>query len=244
MIISSKANPVIKKISSLSEKKFRRLYGEFIVEGVKLVNECRLSGMEITQLVCSESLAADYPDALIVTEELFSRISTEKSPQGVLACVKIPSNVAKKPTGSCLLLDRLQDPGNLGTIIRTANAAGYNEVYLVNCTDPYSPRAVRASMGGIFYIGVYECSLAEVLDLFEGIDLVCADMDGENVFTFIPERNFCLCIGNEGNGLSEEVRNISKYKVKIPMRRTCESLNAAISAAIAMYAMKNNQIGE
>ena len=241
MIITSKANPLIKKIVSLSDKKFRKTYGEYLIEGVKPVNECRLTNCEITCIVCTENLSSQYPNAVIVSSELFSRISSEKSPQGVLAVVKLPDTSVKKPSGSCLLLDKLQDPGNLGTIIRTANAAGYEDIYLINCTDAFSPKAVRASMSGIFYVRVHEGDLEEVLNALNGMPLICADMSGENVFEFSSPEKFCLCIGNEGNGLSDQVRSKANYTVKIPMRTTCESLNAGVSAAIAMYALKNNR---
>lgn len=241
MIITSKANPLIKKIVALGEKKFRREYGEYLIEGIKPVNECKAAGCEITCVVCSENLSSSYPDAIVVSDELFCRISSEKSPQGVLAIVKLPSTEVKAPDGCCLLLDRLQDPGNLGTIIRTANAAGYDDLYLVNCTDAFSPKAVRASMSGIFHVRIHEGTQEEVFNAVKGVPLICADMSGENVFDFKSPEHFCLCIGNEGGGLSQTVRDKADYTVKIPMRDTCESLNAGVSAAIAMYALKNNR---
>lgn len=243
MIISSKANPIIKKICSLYDKKYRKLYGEFIVESIKAVNECLSSGMSVSEIICTDDFADVYPDAIIVTDELFSRISTEKTPQGVLAVVKKPKKALMQPQGNCLLLDKLQDPGNLGTIIRTANAAGYNDVYLVDCADAYSPKAIRASMGGVFYVNIYEGGYDEVFETIKGVPVICADMSGEDVFAFSTPTKFCLCIGNEGNGISDTVSAKSDYTIKIPMRKTCESLNAAVSAAIAMYALKNNQEG-
>lgn len=239
MIISSKSNPLIKKMSSLVEKKYRKLYGLFIVESVKAVDECLSSGMEVEEIVCTQDLSEKYPTAIIVTDELFGRISTERNPQGVLAAVKLPQKPLQSPKSSCLLLDRLQDPGNMGTIIRTANAAGYTDIYLVNCADAYSPKAVRASMGGVFYVNVYEGSYDEVFEVLEGVPLITADMSGEDIFAFDAPEKFCLCIGNEGGGVSDTVVNHSAYKVKIPMRETCESLNAGVSAAIAMYVLKN-----
>lgn len=241
MIISSKDNALIKKVSSLSDKKYRKLYGQFIVESVKAVGECLKAKMDVEIIICTQDLALNYPNAQVVTDAVFSKISTEKSPQGVLAVVNIPKRELSAPKGDCLLLDRLQDPGNLGTIIRTANAAGYDDIYLVNCTDAYSPKAIRASMGGVFNVNLYEGSLDQVLKVLDGVQILSADMDGENVFSFIPNDRYCLCIGNEGNGLSEELMTRSDNTVKIPMRGSCESLNAAISAAIAMYALKNNQ---
>ena len=241
MVITSKSNPLIKKIVSLGDKKFRKEYGEYLIEGVKPVNECRAAGFELTCIVCTQDLSANYPDAVILSDELFCRISSEKSPQGVLAVVKHPDTSMKPPQESCLLLDRLQDPGNLGTIIRTANAAGYEDIYLINCTDAFSPKAVRASMGGIFHVRIHEGGEDEVLGALVGVPIICADMSGQDVFAFNPPEKFCLCIGNEGNGLSDRLQRSADFTVKIPMRATCESLNAGVSAAIAMYALKNNR---
>ena len=173
-----------------------------------------------------------------MSEEVFLGISSEKTPQGVIATVKIPQNTLKPPVGSCILLDRLQDPGNLGTIVRTANAAGYKEIYMIGCTDPYSPKAVRASMSGIFFTTVYRGEEREILSALKGVPLICADMDGENIFGFTPPAKFCLCIGNEGNGISDTIALKSDFKVKIPMADSCESLNAAVSAGICMYVLK------
>lgn len=238
MVITSKANPLIKKIVALNDKKYRREYGEYIVEGIKPVAECSAAGMEITAVICTADLAERFPKAAIVSEEIFNRISTEKTPQGVLATVKIPSTAVMPPRGACLLLDKLQDPGNVGTILRTANAAGYEDVYLVNCADAFSPKAVRASMSGIFFVRLHVGTYEEVFAALGETPVVCADMDGEDVFSFAPPPKFCLCVGNEGNGVSAEVKSFSRSTVRIPMRETCESLNAAVSAAIAMYALK------
>ena len=239
MIITSKSNPVIKYISSLSDKKFRRQYGEYLVEGTKPVNECIAANCEVSRIICTERHAEQYPQAVVVSDEVFKSVSSEKTPQGVLAAVKIPQSSLKPPEDACLLLDSLQDPGNLGTILRTANAAGYREVYLINCTDPFSPKCVRASMSGIFFVENRSGSREEVLSALSGIPLICADMCGEDIFSFVSPQKFCLCIGNEGGGISEDILRSAAYTVKIPMRDTCESLNAAVSAGIAMYALKN-----
>ena len=240
MIITSKSNPIIKATAALADKKFRKLYNQYIVEGIKPVKECIDAGCRIDRIICVEGLEKDFEGATVVCESVFKSISSEKTPQGVLAVVKIPQfelNLPKKP---CLLLDCVQDPGNLGTVIRTANAAGYEEIYLINCTDPYSPKAVRASMSGIFFVKIYQGTREKVLEVLNGIPLVCADMNGENIFEFKSPEFFCLCIGNEGSGISNEIKKIASYTVKIPMRSTCESLNAAVSAGIAMYALRKN----
>ena len=240
MIITSRSNPLVKKIASLVDKKFRQQYGEYLVEGIKPVRECIASGGKIAEIVCTPRLEEEFKGAVVVEESVFKSISAEKTPQGVIALVKLPENAAVPPRGACLLLDRLQDPGNVGAIIRTANAAGYEDIYLVDCADAYSPKAVRASMSGIFFVNVMRCTLGEALAALDGIPLITADMSGENVFEFAPPEKFCLCIGNEGSGISSELFKRSSYTVSIPMRDSCESLNAAVSAAIAMYALKNN----
>ena len=154
----------------------------------------------------------------------------------MLALVSIPDCTPVQPQGSCLLLDGVSDPGNLGTIIRTANAAGYCDIYLRNCADPFAPKCVRATMSGIFFVRLH---IGEgVLQALGDTPLVCADMGGENVFSFSPPQKFCIVIGSEANGVSAEVRALCKYTVKIPMRHTCESLNAGVSAGILMYELQ------
>lgn len=236
MIIESRSNPKVKAMAALKEKKFRKERGEYLVEGVKMVSECIAAGCEITALMCTKDYLPQFPSATEVARAVYEFISDEKSPQGVIASVKIPGCALHSPRGRSVLLDGLQDPGNVGTIIRTANAAGYEEIYLVNCADPFSPKAVRASMSGIFFTDIMLCgSFSEVLPYFNGVPFVCADMHGADMFSFKVPEKFCLCIGSEGSGLSIEVRAAATHTVKIPMRDTCESLNAAVSAGILMY---------
>lgn len=241
MIITSAQNPLAKKVSSMSEKKYRRLYGEYLVEGVKPVRECIRCGGKITQIICTSAYEGEFENAVVFSDSLFERVSTEKSPQGVLATVKIPEAQLAAPQNSCLLLDGLQDCGNLGTIIRTANAAGFGEIYAINCADAYAPKTVRASMSGIFFVKIMTGGTDDVLEALKDVPKIAADMRGENIFSFRPPEKFCLCIGNEGNGLSKEVMSVCDKKIAIPMRESCESLNAAVSAGIAMYQLKYNK---
>jgi len=242
MFVSSKNNPIIKKYSSLKIKKFREKYGLFLIEGEKMVREAVKSGVKIENIILSEGYSGEKycSDPVIVPEFIFSYIADEKTPQGIMAAAQIPQSGLREPAESALLLDGLQDPGNLGTIIRTANAAGYKEVYLVNCADPYSPKCVRSAMSGLFFAKLFLGGREEVLNLFSGVPIISADMSGEDIFSFSPPKKFVLAIGNEGNGLSDEVRQKSLYTVKIPMDATAESLNAGVSAGIAMYILKHN----
>ena len=239
MIITSKQNQLVKDVAKLLADKKHRIDAElYVVEGIKPVRECVAAGCKIERILCTELFISEFPNAQLLSDNVFNSLSTEKNPQGAMALVKMPENKLTQPESSCLLLDRLQDPGNLGTIIRTANAAGYSDIYLADCTDPFSPKAVRASMSGVFFVSLHQGREDEILSTLSGISLVCADMDGENVFSFTPPEKFCLAIGSEGNGLSEKILLTASHKVKIPMRSSCESLNAAVSAGIIMYQLK------
>jgi TrmH family RNA methyltransferase len=242
MTLTSKNNPLVRETASLKDKKGRREEGLFLVEGEKMAKECRKSDLEIERTILSESYAGEVSaDAVRVSDDVFRFLSDEKTPQGILLRVKIPSYKLSPPKESCLLLDGVSDPGNMGAIIRTANAAGYKEIYLVDCTDPYAPKSVRASMSGVFFTKLYICSREEALTVLAGVPVIAADMDGENIFTFTPPEKFALAIGNEANGLSDDVARVAAYTVRIPMRETQESLNAAVSAGIAMYELKSDQ---
>lgn len=243
MILTSKNNPLIKETAALKDKKGRKEQGLFLAEGVKMVSECRKSGAEIVKVFVSESYRGEtFSEAAVrVSDNVFRFLSEEKTPQGILCSVKIPRRRLCPPKESCLLLDGVSDPGNMGAILRTANAAGYTELYLSGCTDPYSPKSVRASMSGIFFTKLYMGTRSEILEALSGVPVLAADMDGENIFSFVPPEKFALAIGNEANGLSEEVFKRAKHTLRIPMQATQESLNAAVSAGIAMYVLKRDK---
>lgn len=245
MILTSKNNPLIKETASLKEKKGRKQLGLFLVEGVKMAMECQKSDFEIERVFLSENYRGETPfpqeKTVVVSEEVLRYITDEKTPQGVVCRVKIPTRELCAPKESCLLLDGVADPGNVGAIIRSANAAGYKEIYLTDgCADAYSPKSVRASMSGVFFTRLYMASREEILRVLLGVPVLAADMDGENVFTFETPKKFALAIGNEANGVSEKVFSNAKYTVKIPMESTQESLNAAVSAGILMYLLKKD----
>ena len=249
MILTSKNNPLLKETAALKEKKARKEQGAFLVEGRKMAAECLKSDFEIERVFISESYEGEisFAEELIVrvSDDAFRFLSDEKTPQGILCRVKIPVRPLASPKGKCLLLDGVSDPGNVGTIIRTANAAGYEEIYLTEeCADPYSPKSVRASMSGVFFTKLYRGKRTEILAALEGTPIIVADMGGENVFTFVSPEKFALAIGNEANGISAETFENAAYTVKIPMQATQESLNAAISAGIIMYELNKASFNE
>ncbi len=250
MILTSKNNPLIKETASLKDKKYRKAFGLFLVEGIKMAREALNSPCEVERIFVTQPFEGDLSFLSNVAEEKIVRVTPEvmgvmtdeKTPQGVLCRVKIPAYPLQAPKNSCLILDGVADPGNMGTIIRTANGAGYPELYLTgDCVDPYAPKCVRASMSGIFFTKVYQANRTILTDALGDIPVIVADMHGENVFKFTPPKRFALVIGNEANGVSAELRKKATHTVKIPMQATQESLNAGVSAGILAYVLKRDE---
>ena len=243
MIILSKQNPLVKELASLSDKKGRKTRGTFLLEGEKTVRECVSSPLEIVRLIVREDYAGDTFGYSVVTlgADAFAAICEAKTPQGIAAEVKIPAFEIAPPKNNCLVLDGVSDPANVGAILRTAVASGYEEVYCINTADPFSPKCVRASMSAIFYAKVMQGSFDEVLNALKGVSVIAADMSGTNVFKFAAPEKFALVIGNEGQGLSKIMRERADFTVAIPMGEHTESLNAAVSAGILMYQLKKNK---
>ncbi len=248
-MIISKQNEKIKRIRSLKEKKFRETYGEYVALGYKLCLEALKMRLPVVQIVATEKMMAFLNltegqtsgyEVISVSDEVFASLTDEASPQGVLTVIKKPEAKAKSPKGDCLLLDKISDPGNLGTIIRTAAACDITELYLIDSVDPFSSKTVRSAMGGLFRVNVYECGYEEAVSVIDK-PIIVADMDGENVFNYNVNGDFCLVVGNEANGVSEFVKNNAKIKVSVPMANDVESLNAGVSAGIIMYALKNRK---
>ena len=246
MILTSKNNPLIKETASLKDKKGRKELGLFLVEGRKMVAECKKSPIEIERVFVSESYAGEIPfeegEITRVSDDVFRFLSDEKTPQGILCRARIPKDSVLPPKGKCIFLDGVADPGNVGAILRTANAAGYSQVYLsAECADPYAPKSVRASMSGLFFTKLCRGTREEILSALKAAPIIVADMAGENVFTFSSPKTFTIAIGNEANGISVETQKSATHTVKIPMRETQESLNAAVSAGIIMYVLNKDE---
>lgn len=244
-MILSKQNSLIKLIKSLSDKKNRDESGLYVVEGYKMVKEAISLGQEIFRVIVSESFVCKYSDKLDVlnfeevSDVVFSYVSGEVSPQGILALVKKPLNEVRSPRGKCLFLDGVSDPANVGAIIRTAAASGFLDIYACDSADCFSQKAVRASMSGIFHVSVHVGSREDLLSKIN-LPIIVADMGGEDVFKSSFPKAFCLVIGNEARGVSERLKNLAKHTVKIPMQNQMESLNASVSAGILMYQLSKN----
>lgn len=241
-MITSRQNGLVKKIRALRDKKFRDEMGEFVVEGAKSVRDAVFCGHTIETIAATVKGAALVADLNLepelLSDDVFTSVSEEVSPQGVLAIVKKPTACAEELTEKCVFLDGVGDPANVGAIIRSAAAFGYNTVIVADGADAYSNKAVRASMGGIFRVNVLSGTRAEMLEKVK-VPLVCADMKGETLGSLKVPETHCLIIGNEAHGVSEELKSLAGLKVAIPMQNGMESLNAAVSAGIIMYALNH-----
>ena len=251
-IISSVNNETVKRAASLSEKKYRRYYGTFLVESYKLVNEVVCGAMEIEKLYVEQSCMTKYsdliakcePNVVVLSQAAFNKISDTVSTQGIIAEVKMRPSVDFCLDEPFIILDRISDPGNLGTIIRTAAAVGFHNIVLINCSDPYNPKTVRSSAGGIFYTDFYPLSFEELMEEVDKVHagIYIADMDGENVFNLTNiDKVYGLVIGNEGGGISDEFRKRATKVISLPMKSQMESLNAAVSGSVIMYQLKKDE---
>ncbi len=243
MIISSRQNGKIKRAASLKEKKFRSLYGEYVVEGIKMVTEAIANGVQIKEIYCLPGMEGTLPECganvNLVEESVFSCLTETKSPQGVLAVVAIPENKRQRPIGNCVILDGVSDPGNLGTIIRTSAALGIRDIYLCDCADAFSPKVIRSSMSGIFFTEIHSFDRQTVAELTSDCCTLVGDMDGQNVFSSSIDEPYAIVIGNEANGVSDFFRRHADKTISIPMSQNIESLNAAVSFAVIAYTLAN-----
>jgi len=250
--ITSATNPFIKELRALaSSKKARQESGTFIIEGWRgidtlLTHESRQYTLET--LVVSDELKHDprLPaniDTVVLPEPLFAKASDVKNAQGILGIVR-PSPVPFEffpDTGHYLLLDGLRDPGNLGTLIRSAGGAGYDGVLLYgDCVDPYNPKVIRSTMGTFAFANIWSVERAG-LDrmLATGYTLYATTgRDGDSLYETTFPKKTILAIGSEAHGLSNELMQLATQKITIPLAATCESLNAAIAGSICMFQIK------
>lgn len=241
MEITSLENKAVKLAASLQKKKYRDLYGKFLIEGMKLIHEAMAFGYEFESVFYVPDMVTydlSMP-AYEVSYEILCKITDTVTPQGIAAVVSV-----KEPEMSKLdlaqrvvYLDRLQDPGNVGTIIRTADAFGFDAVILSKgCADLFSPKVIRSAMGSAFHLEIFRDFSAEELRMLGkkiySSSLEASDMPKKIDFPAV------LVIGNEGQGISNEIKAVTDEFVKIPMSGNAESLNASIAAGILLYEFK------
>ena len=177
-----------------------------------------------------------------VEESVIEKLSDTKTPQKVLCIAYLAQHIVKKPTTNFLVLDGLQDPGNVGTLIRTAKACGFEYVFMIDCVRKQNPKLIRSSVGAVFDSKIYEMSREEFVDFakMQNLDLICCDMNGRNIFELEFNSKVGVVVGNEGQGVSAEIERLCYKTVKIPMKAGIESLNAGVSGSIIMYHINKN----
>lgn len=252
--IRSIHNPTAQMLRDLKNAKARRETGLFVVEGAKMVAEalplCRT-------LVVEEGRESEYAamiaaadeqgcEVLLVSEPVMQAISTAKSSQGILCTTMIPKEPEQLTGRRIVALDGVQDPGNVGTILRTADAAGFDGAILgAGCASLYGPKTLRATMGSIFRVPVRQVDdLAAELETMKarGYAVAVTELGGEDFYIGCPRGNAVLVIGSEGQGVSSAVSKQATHHLTLPMRGGAESLNAAVAAGIMIYEMARETV--
>ena len=253
-VITSKDNEIIKNIRKLKEKKYRDSSNEFIIEGVKLIEEAIEENVKIKKIVvCEECLEdkcldqkllykiAKY-DCMYVSSKVFGLLTDVVNPQGMLAVIEKQSSEDKINYNDdiIIVLDGIQDPGNLGTILRTVDSAGLSQIILISkgTADPYNPKVVRSTMGAIYRVKIIECEdLEETLKEVKKNKfkiLVTSLQNSKSIYDVKYDKKV-IVIGNEANGVEDKIIKLADEKIKIPMLGKTESLNASVATGIVLY---------
>ncbi len=252
-VITSKDNEQIKYIKKLKDKKFRDETKEYLVEGIKLVKEAIEENVTIKMIVVCEDCDSDGSieqsllyeiakyNCIYVTKKLFQSITDVVNPQGIIAVVEKGDNSDNIDYSEdiILALDGIQDPGNLGTILRTADSANLKQIILTtDCADPYNPKVVRSTMGAIFRMNIITTdNLQKTLQAVRKhkFEVMATSLEATKNIYNIEYRKKVIVIGNESKGVSKEIQDMADIKVKIPMLGKTESLNASVAASIMIY---------
>lgn len=255
--IESKENERFKNLKKLKERKHRKSQGEFLIEGERFLDEALRQNAKIEEIILRDHKkenveeskvfkkysTLDNIDILILDSKLFNELSSTVTSQGIIARVKKPSELNEHEleieNGKFLVLDEIQDPGNLGTIIRSAHAFNLDGIFLMEgTTDPFSEKALRSSMGSIFKVPLKEYVTLEDIDKLINADFTLYISTLENakdLRTITFKEKSLIVIGNEGNGVSQKLLSRKHIAFKIIMPGNAESLNAAVAASITMF---------
>lgn len=248
-MIESLQNPKVKSWAELQSKKGREKHRAYLIEGVRLVEEAIASNAPIEAIIWQADKKFPFLNSLPtyieqwqVTEAIIKKLGTTEQSQGILAVVSIaePKLWEKQLTGNLfLLVDGVQDPGNLGTIIRSADAAGVDAIFLGDGTvDLYNPKTVRSTMGSLYHLPIYTLSLDVAIAMLkeQGVMIYASSLDTDVSYNQLsyPDK-VAIIVGNEGNGISKEILDVADFKVKIPIYGKAESLNVAIATSLLLY---------
>ncbi len=253
-VITSKDNEIVKNIKKLKEKKYRDQTGQYIIEGIKLVKEAIEEKANIQKIVLCEDCENDGTiekalmyeiakyDCIYVSKKVFDSITDVNTPQGILAIIKrkaLDEQEISYKEDLIVVLDGIQDPGNLGTILRTVDSVGLSQIVLSEKTaDPYNPKVVRSTMGAIFRLNIIQSNnIIEDLKKIKKnrFKLLATSLENSESIYNIDLNRKAIIIGNEAKGVSKEVFDIVDEKTKIPMLGKTESLNAAVATGVILY---------
>ena len=242
--ITARKNPLLQQVKKLiSSKKEREEAGLFVADGTKLLKEAIAYWPGLDTVILSDGIAMDVPEnvrVVRVPDDVMESISPMQSPQGALFLCRLPDRAQFAPKPGMLLLDGIQDPGNLGTILRTADALQIPVALLEGCADPYSHKVVRASMGAVFRTQPVSVSWEEAENVCKnaGIPIgVTALSDKAKDLRKADIQKMAVVIGSEGQGVRQQILSSADAQLIIPMNQRCESLNAAVAATIVMWQM-------
>lgn len=251
--ITSKDNELIKHIRKLKDKKYRDESNEYLVEGVKLVEEAVKENAKIKQIIVCEDTTRTYEipthimleiakyECISVSDKIFNIITQVTNPQGIMAIIEKNAQDAQIDYSQDIIvvLDDVQDPGNLGTILRTVDSIGLNQIIVSKGTaDAFNSKVVRSTMGAIFRIKIIEVeNLAQAIKEMRKhhFKLMVTSLQTKNSIYDIDFNKKIIVIGNEANGVSKEIQDMADEKAKIPMLGRTESLNASVAAGVVMY---------
>lgn len=240
MIIQSLINPKIKHVVALQKNAYRKEHQQFIAQGATTYKTlldagCKLHSVYVTAQAYDEHHEILKPDTMFeVTDAIMTKISTTTTPTGIVAIFAIPES-KDAGTSNSIVLHNIQDPGNLGTLIRTAVAMNFDMVVTMQGVDPYHPKVVQATAGTIGYINVVQTNWPVFYKTYKSISMCALVVDGGQTPEALDLKNSMLVIGNEGQGLPPEIITACTQKLTIPMPGKTESLNAAVAGSIAMY---------
>lgn len=215
------------------------------LDNVKIINDAISQGISPKLILVSNEEKYIWNENIphyLVEHKTIEQLSDSKTPQGVVCIVDYTQNIDFNIQGNVLILDNLQDPGNVGTLIRSATASGFNNVFLIDSVKINNSKLIRSSAGTIFKNNIYSMNKNDFLKISNKLNVkfIKADMYGENIFTKNFNEAVGLILGNEGNGVSKELGNLCSESISIPMQNDVESLNVAISGSIIMYEINKN----
>ncbi|SHK11090.1 RNA methyltransferase, TrmH family [Anaerobranca californiensis DSM 14826] len=249
VLVTSINNKIVKEIIEIKKKGKKSKSPLLFFEGLRLVEDILSSGAKVEKLIIREGDLEKYlhlvqgKPYVVLENKVFKEISGTVNSQGIGLLAYKPTPSELKPPSLALAVDGVQDPGNLGTIIRTAVAAGVNSIFLLKGTvDLYNEKVLRSTMGALYKIPIYiDWEIEDIKKIIDKYSLIPlkTSVHGEYLYNNIPKGRYLVFVGNEGNGLSQQVENLPGITVKIPLYGDIESLNVAVATGIILYGIKN-----